>query len=103
MGVVHALQNGHVTASRCRRRIGVGLPVGMMLSGVVGQEARLLELAYELEEHAHGHGSSMTRDYLLDETRSWERVPPASSRRLGPPTDLDRLVGFSGNAGCLPR
>jgi amidase len=27
-----------------------GLPVGMMLSGVVGQEARLLELAYELEE-----------------------------------------------------
>ena len=28
----------------------VGLPVGMMLSTVVGQEARLLELAYELEE-----------------------------------------------------
>ena len=27
-----------------------GLPVGMMISGVVGQEARLLELAYELEE-----------------------------------------------------
>ena len=27
-----------------------GLPVGMMLSTVVGQEARLLELAYELEE-----------------------------------------------------
>jgi amidase len=27
-----------------------GLPVGMMLSGVVGQEARLLELAYELED-----------------------------------------------------
>jgi amidase len=27
-----------------------GLPVGMMLSAVVGQEARLLELAYELEE-----------------------------------------------------
>jgi amidase len=27
-----------------------GLPVGMMFSGVVGQEARLLELAYELEE-----------------------------------------------------
>jgi amidase len=27
-----------------------GLPVGMMLSTVRGQEARLLELAYELEE-----------------------------------------------------
>ena len=27
-----------------------GLPVGMMLSTVVGQEARLLELAYELEQ-----------------------------------------------------
>ena len=27
-----------------------GLPVGMMLSAVRGQEARLLELAYELEE-----------------------------------------------------
>ena len=27
-----------------------GLPVGMMLSTVAGQEARLLELAYELEE-----------------------------------------------------
>jgi amidase len=27
-----------------------GLPVGMMLSAAVGQEARLLELAYELEE-----------------------------------------------------
>ncbi|GAC1645428.1 MAG: hypothetical protein NVS4B6_18890 [Mycobacterium sp.] len=27
-----------------------GLPVGMMISGVVGQEVRLLELAYELEE-----------------------------------------------------
>ena len=27
-----------------------GLPVGMMLSAVCGQEARLLELAYELEE-----------------------------------------------------
>jgi amidase len=27
-----------------------GLPVGVMISGVVGQEARLLELAYELEE-----------------------------------------------------
>ena len=26
-----------------------GLPVGMMLSAVRGQEARLLELAYELE------------------------------------------------------
>ena len=28
----------------------VGMPVGMMLSTVRGQEARLLELAYELEE-----------------------------------------------------
>ena len=27
-----------------------GLPVGMMLSTVWGQEARLLELAYELEQ-----------------------------------------------------
>ena len=27
-----------------------GLPVGMMFSTVRGQEARLLELAYELEE-----------------------------------------------------
>ena len=27
-----------------------GMPVGMMLSAVRGQEARLLELAYELEE-----------------------------------------------------
>jgi amidase len=27
-----------------------GLPVGMMLSAVRGQESRLLELAYELEE-----------------------------------------------------
>jgi amidase len=27
-----------------------GLPVGMMLSTVVGQEARLIELAYELED-----------------------------------------------------
>jgi amidase len=27
-----------------------GLPVGMMFSAPVGQEARLLELAYELEE-----------------------------------------------------
>ena len=27
-----------------------GLPVGMMLSATVGREARLLELAYELEE-----------------------------------------------------
>ena len=27
-----------------------GLPVGMMLSAGIGQEARLLELAYELEE-----------------------------------------------------
>jgi len=27
-----------------------GLPVGMMLSTVRGQEAKLLELAYELEE-----------------------------------------------------
>ncbi|WP_253875528.1 amidase family protein, partial [Mycobacterium asiaticum] len=27
-----------------------GLPVGMMLSAAVGAEARLLELAYELEE-----------------------------------------------------
>ena len=26
------------------------MPVGMMLSAVRGQEARLLELAYELEE-----------------------------------------------------
>ena len=36
-----------------------GLPVGMMIAGVVGQEARLLELAYELEEarpFAHIHG-----------------------------------------------
>jgi amidase len=27
-----------------------GLPVGMMFSAAVGQDARLLELAYELEE-----------------------------------------------------
>jgi amidase len=27
-----------------------GLPVGMMFSAPVGQEARLLELAYELED-----------------------------------------------------
>jgi amidase len=27
-----------------------GLPIGMMLSTVWGQEARLLELAYELED-----------------------------------------------------
>jgi amidase len=27
-----------------------GLPVGMMLSSTIGREARLLELAYELEE-----------------------------------------------------
>jgi amidase len=35
-----------------------GLPVGMMLSSTVGQEARLLELAYELEE-----------------AKSWPRIP----------------------------
>jgi amidase len=27
-----------------------GVPIGMMFSAVVGQESRLLELAYELEE-----------------------------------------------------
>ncbi|MGV0742130.1 amidase [Mycolicibacterium sp. XJ870] len=45
-----------------------GLPVGMMLSATVGREARLLELAYELEE-----------------ARPWRRIqdPVPPSRRKG--------------------
>ena len=42
-----------------------GLPVGMMLSTVIGGEARLLELAYELEEaRPWPRIQCMTRDYV---------------------------------------
>lgn len=46
------LQNvtGEPAVSLPLAQSAAGLPVGMMLSAGIGQEARLLELAYELEQ-----------------------------------------------------